>query len=209
MLAPIVIIGLSLAAAVGAAMRPNLRQTRNDYLAWRLRRAEVTPIANIRRGTVVKIVGRVEAAAPLVEAPLTARPGVAMVTSVDIDIGRSDSPALTPFVREEHAYDFVVRDGSGVARVRGARVRVLAEPKPIGASTRADDWLKRHRLHKRFLGMPRKLRFSEAVLEPGFEVAVLGLCVDGGAQNDGPYRATCAATITIDAPSRGRVVIAW
>lgn len=211
MLGVTAIIGISLAlvAAVGAAVRPKVRQARNEYLAWRLRRAEATPIADARRGSVVKIVGRVEAVEPLVEAPLTATPGVAMVTSVDLDIGRRDSPALTPFLREEQAYDFVVRDGSGVARVRGPRARVVAEPKPIAASTRTDDWLKRHSIRKRFLWMPREMRFNEAVLEPGFEVTVLGLCVDGGAHDDGPYRDGSAASITIDAPRRGRVLIDW
>src|SRR5690242_17918033 len=62
---------------------------------------------------------------PLVEAPLTAKRGVAMLTSADILYKEPAGPTTaTPYLREEQAYDFVVRDGSGVARVRGARARV-------------------------------------------------------------------------------------
>ncbi|HEY1585880.1 MAG TPA: hypothetical protein VGH63_09355 [Polyangia bacterium] len=189
-------------------VRAMLLQLRVDLRKRKIARFASTPIAESRPGIVVKIVGRAEAAGELVEAPLTAASAVASVTCLGIIGRRSDPP--TAYVRDEQINDFIVRDPSGAALIRVRRACVVTIPSvvPTPDVDRKSRWMRRWRARDRFLGLERKLQFSEAALAVGAEVKVLGTCVErhGG---DGPYREQSDATITIDAAEGGVVIVDW
>jgi hypothetical protein len=74
---------------------------------------------------------------------------------------------------------------------------------------RKSRWMRRWHAHDQFLGLERKLQFSEASLMPGAEVMVVGKCVERRGSGDGPYREQSDVTITIDAPEHGCVIVDW
>jgi hypothetical protein len=198
------------AAALGSMAltfyRPHFRDRRRRL---RLERTPVHSIRNATVGSVVKIAGKVEAVEPLIEAPLSARSGVAYVARADLIYSpQRGMRAAAAYRGEKRAQDFLVRDATGVALVRVAGADIIAEPPIIDcADDRKSRWLRRRHGHARFLGLVRReLRFFETVLVPGAEVVVLGRCaasspIDG----DGPYRDGGEPSITLD----GRVLLCW
>ena len=209
MLFPIVFFGLMLgtagAAAWAALGRPELMRARVAWRKQKLERAHTTAIAKCTTAGIVKISGRVEAIGALLEAPLTARSGVATLTTLDIFERRNGGDVAVPYVRDEAVSDFIVRDDSGSALVRGARAKIVATPRAVVApeEERKQPWMRRLRASEGVL--PRTLWFAEAALEPGADVTVLGRCIErGGGGDDGPYRDSGEATIVLEA-----LVIDW
>jgi hypothetical protein len=190
--------------------RPSWRRARVDARKRKLDRVATAPIAAAQTGTILKIAGRVEAVGELMEAPLTGATGVATLTSVDI-VEQKYKSVPTLYVRDERVDDFLVRDDSGVALVRGRRACLVAPPRPVFVpdAERQRRWLRRWHAHDRFLGFPRTLSFFEAALAPGAEVVVLGKCVERSGAGEGPYRDGSEVTIILDAPERGYVIVDW
>lgn len=174
--------------------------TGDAWVRWRSRQLSVTPIDRINDGTRVKIVGRVDAAAPPLEAPITGRACVAW--SVEVQ----EAPGWESVLQAQEAQALLVRDGSGrPAMVHATRARVLIDTDetswPLVPTARMRAFLQRHGVRERGnYGSVRPYRYCEAAIEPGATITVVGVArleVDttgiAGSYREPPLRARFAA----------------
>lgn len=160
----------------------------------------MTPIGRISDGTRVKIVGRVDAAAALLEAPISGRACVAW--SVEVQ----EAPGWETVLQAHEAQALLLRDGSGrPAIVHAALARVLIETDetswPLVPTARMRAFLQRHGVRERGnYGSVRPYRYCEAAIEPGVMITVVGVArleIDAtgvaGSYREAPLRARFAA----------------
>lgn len=178
--------------------------SRDRRIRRALRSASSTPVARLVEGEVVKVCGRARVLERVLEAPLTGRQCVfyrALVEEPGKGDGRLDSDGWHPLVDEYNSTDFLVEDATGSVRVHvdGAEPVLVLDASFWSAifnspTPRLEAYLAQYgQASKNWLGINRSLRYREGVLEPGEEVAVLGvvrfeLAPDPGGSGGG-YRA--------------------
>lgn len=157
--------------------------TRDAIIKRKIRKAERVSIESFPEGGVAKISGFLVYEGEPLTSPLTGRRCAQY--SVDVEQYRSHGKGGSwhTIIQEEDAQDFLLDDGTGVARVKmaGAQVAVTRDERfRTGAfqdpTPELEAFLARHgRESKGFFGLNKKLRFKEGVLEGGEEVAVCGV----------------------------------
>jgi hypothetical protein len=154
-----------------------------DELARRkLSAAPLKKIRDVSQGELVKIVGRIEPHAPVLTAPLSGRSCSYFEAVVEERVSRKNSTGWRVRIRETDVREFFVVDGTGRALVEVANAHVVAVQDHHQSSGTFDDaspeleaYLARHgESSTGLLGFNKTLRYREAVLELGEEVAVLG-----------------------------------
>ncbi len=176
--------------------------SRDERLKRQLRAAESVPIGQVNRDSVVKISGQVKQLDRLLEAPLTGRSCVFYRVLVEERIQSGKNSRWRTLIDEYEATDFLVTDATAVARINVAGadpVLVLDAHFTSGTWNDAEPALERYlaRFGEKstgLLGFNRKIRYREAVLEPGEGVAVLGAATmeldpDSAGHAGGGYRA--------------------
>jgi hypothetical protein len=144
-----------------------------------LGRARRTQIADVRDGTVVKIVGQLSFIGEPLGAPLSGRRCAYYEATVDESSGR----APIQLIRERRGQDFILRDDSGKALVRMDEASAVLVMRDAQFSSGGDAdptavmtaFLARHGQSSRGLLFAKSLNYREGVLEPGERIAVLGL----------------------------------
>jgi hypothetical protein len=139
--------------------------------------APITAIAELREGTVVRVVGSLRPGPRTLSAPLSGRPCAVFFVRVREHVGKNS----TEIFRESDAVEFSIDDGSGTVLVRPEKFELgLVEDheERTGAWKDASDAVTEYLRSKgqspeNMLGFNRALQFHEAVLEEGELVAVL------------------------------------
>lgn len=130
-----------------------------------------------------KLVGELNLLDASLKAPLTGRRCAYYVAIVE----QFDGEGWSRIIQEVQGVPFLLEDESGIALVLAEEARaalVLDVHSSSGSHaevTRVERaFLRRHGKRKALAASPpgRRLRFSEAVLQAGEQVAVLGLCVE-------------------------------
>lgn len=147
----------------------------DGWIRWRSRRLPVTPVDRVVEGRRVKVMGRVDAGAQPLEAPITGRRCAAW--SVELQEG----PGWETMLVEQKAQEFVLRDRSGrPALIRASRASVVFDVDswswPQQPTERMLSFLRRHhvREHGYFGSATLPYRYVEGVLEAGEEITVVG-----------------------------------
>ena len=166
------VVSVILMAGCGLAL---YRQWRLDPHR-RLRLLETSTIANAALDQPVKLVGKVG----LSEAPLTSPPSGRACAGYQVSV-RIDSDEGGALLDEELLLDFILDDGSGLARVSvGADTRTLLADNRVWtvAASEPLDAPMAELLARREKSRPRSLplRFVERLLLAGATVAVRGRC---------------------------------
>jgi hypothetical protein len=123
----------------------------------------VVPVAELREGAWVRVIGTVEPLGEMVKAPASEVPCIAWHVKAALIRGE---------VWESHAVSMVITDATGsvVARVNDALVKPLVVHTLL--SDRADKNPARLAFDKRFKVEERVLTFREGVIQPGARVSV-------------------------------------
>jgi hypothetical protein len=148
-----------------------------------LRRAPEVAVANAYDGMIVRIRGTIVAHGETLVAPLSGRACVHYDVHVEERVSTGKSSTWRTMFRESDERPFVVEDETGRAIVRGLPLRtavVVDHHQRSGFLSDATPGLlallARHgRDSTNFLGLNRTIRYREGALEPGEQVAVLGL----------------------------------
>jgi hypothetical protein len=141
------------------------------------------PIPEAVEGSIVRIVGRVRGGDAVLSAPISGRPCAHYDVLVEEYVRRGKRGHWRTVVHEIQSCDFTLEGDQGAALVRttvleGAVLRDHRRSSGFlnDASPSLDALLARHgRSSTGLFGMNRSLRYREGVLEPGEEVAVVGL----------------------------------
>jgi hypothetical protein len=171
-----------------------------------LDRAPRTPVGEVRRGEMVKVVGQVGFAVEPLRAPMSGRPCVCWHVRVQEARQGAQGGSWTDVLDEVEGQEFLLDDGTGVAVVRGVA--------PEATMARSGPWIDNYVNDfppevEDFLGSrgeqvrgalgKRVMRYEERILDEGAQVAVLGTARQGGAPE--------GATVVIDCLADGRIVI--
>ena len=199
------------------------------FLAWYfsadqrlMRRMRGTPqraIADVVEGERVRVVGRVRVEAPLA-APLSARPCAYYRVVVEEQRRRGKSTYWFTVVDEERGVDFLLEDGTGVARVPIGHVQAVLEGDARGKSGFLRDptpeleaFLAARGLATTGWLFNKTIRYREGVAEPGELVAVVGTGrwerdPEASAKaGDGYREATMPKRLVLEAPSDGPLLL--
>jgi hypothetical protein len=144
-----------------------------------LRAAKAWPIGELPESTAGRVIGEVHPLERVLESPLTGRACVYYVATVeerDVRWG-----AWTTLVTERKGAPFLLHDDSGRAIVEpgGAEVAlafpIRSRSGTFDDATPAEEaFLARHGHASKTWGLRRSIRYTEAVIEPGAMIAVLG-----------------------------------
>jgi E3 Ubiquitin ligase len=183
-----IVVILGIAIAWGAMYFRASERTKRE-----LRRVPRVSLGALPDGQRARIVGIAQVLDRHLEAPLTGRACVYYVTTVDGRRDRDDS--WHPLLREERSVPFAVDDGTGRAIVDPDHATVALDIDSEGSSLRETDaraiaLFERHDVNNAAT-FHKELRYCEAVIEVGEQIAVLGKGVrepDPAAQPTGGYR---------------------
>lgn len=147
-----------------------------------LRSSPRRSIRKLKLGESARVVGRVEPIGELLAAPITGRPCVAYEVFVEERVKRGKYHHWRTVFQEAVANPFRIRDEGDAMRVQSPMPLLLLEVdhhEKSGFLDDAEDHLERFlaRLGQSsvgFLGFNRTLRYREAVVEVGEQVAVYG-----------------------------------
>ncbi len=170
------LVGLGL--AVGAAMYFNPAA----IVKRKLRKLPVEQIGRLEAGKRVRLTGKIAAEGQLLEAPLSGKNCVWYQATVEEYRSHGKKGRWHIIVKDEQHCDFVVEDATGRCRVRMMQPKVASTLDHGSKSGTFDDptpkeaaFLERHgRSGTGLLGLNRRLRYQEQVLEAGEAVTVLG-----------------------------------
>jgi len=174
----LVIYGVGAALAIGAGIAYRRFYSFEGRARRKLRKAPSRRIADVIDGEIVKVLGTLRYGERRLEAPLTGRPCAAWKVVVFGNQGRDRTPTL----EADETTDFLVEDDSGRAYVhvplavlaivqdRHLRSGIVEEP-----TQRMQDFLFHRNWETHGLFLRRELRYQEAVLEEGEDVAVCGV----------------------------------
>lgn len=150
---------------------------RGERLRRMLRRTPVRRISAVRAGERVRVIGTARAQGETLKAPLTGRP--CLYYCAEVWARRRKSWRMT--IRKVRGVPFLVDDGSGVALVNPNRADVLLGTVASNRSGAFDNaspaearFLAQHGEQSTGLIFNRSFRYSEAIIEVGERVAVLG-----------------------------------
>lgn len=147
-----------------------------------LKKAQYRRIHHFKEGETAKIVGTVECIDEPLIAPLSGRKCAHYYIHIQQYVSSGKSGHWKTLIEEEVSGTFVLRDGSSCAFIEDANKKsyiVQDREYRSGLWNDATDHLEvflNGRGHKseNFLGLNKKMRYIEGVLEPGEKTAVLG-----------------------------------
>ena len=177
---------------------------------WRrkLRRAKLTPIAELREDTVARIVGTVRALGPTLIAPLSGRPCVGFLATAR----RRDAQTDYVAARGSNMVPFVVEDATGRALVVATDAQLaLVMSQTVRRQLVSDllaDELRFVLVHGARLD--GQLDLEEGILQVGDQVAVLGSGTrepDPDATDEADYRSAGATRLCMTSSRRFPLVI--
>lgn len=168
----VIILGFAIVWGAIRYFRPSERAKRE------LRRVPRLTLGELPEGKRARIVGAAQVLDKSLEAPLTGRPCVYYVATVEEVRGSGDSPTVPALIREERGVPFAVDDGTGRVIVDPEHATVVLD---IDVKTmlvretdaRAIAFFERHDVNNA-AAFHKRLRYREAVIEVGEQIAVLG-----------------------------------
>ncbi len=203
----LLLIGLGIGCVVGlgvlvyrAAFSPRARGRRA------LERTPRTPVGEVRRGELVKVIGHVRFAVKPLRAPMTARPCVCWHLRVQEARQGAQGGSWTDVFDEVEGQDFLLEDETGIALVRGVMPEATLASSGPWIDNYVDDFPPEV---EEFLGSrgeqvrgalgKRVMRYEERILDEGAQVAVLGMGRQEGV--------TAGASAVVDCLDDGRILI--
>lgn len=146
-----------------------------------LRGAPIVPIHAVSAGAVARIEGKVRVLGEPLRAPFSGRFCVFYEAIVEERRSNGKSSSWVTIIREVQANDFLLDDGTALARVESAGLRVVAvkdSERTSGvlndASADLEAFLAKHGRKSQGWVFNKTLRYREGVFEPGERVTVLG-----------------------------------
>ncbi len=149
----------------------------------KLKKAEAVSIARAQEGSLIKIAGTLCLEAASLDGPLSGRACAGYLVEVKEKRRSGKNSHWRTVIREQEMVSFLVEDETGRALVKagGATLVLVRDSHESSgflndAPGHVEAFLQRHgRSSEGFLGMNKTMRYTEGVLEPGEEVAVLGV----------------------------------
>lgn len=184
----------------------------------KLKKAVAVPIAEAVEGSLVKITGQLALAdTEALAGPLTGRACAGYTVEVQERRRSGKSSHWHTVISTQDTVSFVVEDETGKALVKphGATLVLVRDAHLSSgflndASQRIEEFLASHgRSSEGFLGMNKAMRYKEGVLEPGEEVAVLGLAkweMDPDPTASEGYRGR-AKRLVVDMSDEGTLIV--
>ncbi len=170
------ILALILVVAWGFWYFSSERQIRRQ-----LRNAQTKRISELDEDELGKVVGHARAIGETLVAPLTGRPCVYFVATVEEQRSNSKSSYWKTIIRETRGVPFVLEDGTGRAIVDATAAKVALDFDGRSKSGTFDNptevekaFLARHGQKGQGWIFNRQLRYREAVIAEGETIAVLG-----------------------------------
>ncbi len=146
-----------------------------------LRAARAWPIGELPESTFGRVIGEVHPIDRVLEGPLTGRACVYYVATVEERRSNGRWGSWTTLITRREGAPFLLDDGSGRAIVDpdGAETALVSERRSrsgtFNDATPAEEaFLARHGHASKTWGLNRSIRYTEAVIEPGAIIAVLG-----------------------------------
>jgi hypothetical protein len=165
-----------------------------------LRRTPVSKVRDVAESTSARIVGRVAEFDPPIRGPLSGRTCVYYEAVVEEYRSSGKSGSWREIIKERRGVPFIVDDGTGRAIVDPTHVKLDLHADQKSKSGTLDDatpveeeFLARHGKKSSGWVFNKKLRYSEAAIEIGEQVTVLGRSLrepdpDGVGAGAGGYR---------------------
>ena len=203
----LVLIGLGFGCVVGlgvlvyrVAFSPRARGRRA------LERTPRTPIGEIRKGEMVKVIGHVRFAVEPLRAPMSGRPCVCWHVRVQEARQGAQGGSWIDVLDEVEGQELLLEDGTGIALVRGVMPEATLASSGPWIDNYVDDFPPevqgffqgRGQQVRGALGK-RVMRYEERILDEGAQVAVLGMARQEGVPE--------SASVVIDCLDDGRIVI--
>ena len=165
-----------------------------------------SPVAKVRRGELVKVVGQARVAMKPLRAPMSGRPCVCWHVRIQEARQGPQGGSWTDVLDEVEGQDFLLEDETGIALVRGVMPEAtLASSGPWvdnygdNFSPEVENFLGSRGEQLRGALGKRVMRYQERILDEGAHVAVLGM-----ARREGVPQ---GASVVIDCLDDGRIVI--
>ena len=182
-----------------------------------LNRAPLTSLRDLPEATRARVVGAAQPLDQTLEAPLTGRPCMYYVVTVEQHHSTGRSSHWRQIIKEEAGVPFLLDDGTGRAIVdpRSARVALDVDGKGDSGtfdepSARESAFLQRHGTSGQGWMFNKRLRYREAVIEVGEQVAILGEGVrepDPNAPPAGAYRGEQPTRVRLTSSARFPLLI--
>jgi hypothetical protein len=182
-----------------------------------LKSAQRFSLRELPEGTRARIVGEARMFERTLEAPLTGRPCVYFVATIEQHHSTGRSSYWKTIVRQEAGVPFIVDDSTGHALVDPSAAKVALDVDGRGDSGTFDDptpreqaFLDRNGQTGRGWMLNKRLRYREAVIEIGETIAVLGEGVrepDPGAAPQAAYRGDAPTRVRMTSSSRFPLLI--
>ena len=143
--------------------------------------AKAWPIGELPESATGRVIGEVQPLDRVLESPLTGRACVYYVATVEERRSNGRWGAWTTLITEREGAPFLLHDDSGRAIVDpdGAEVALASAVRSRSgtfddATPAEEAFLSRHGHASKTWGLNRSIRYTEAVIEPGAIIAVLG-----------------------------------
>jgi hypothetical protein len=156
--------------------------TKKAIVKRKLRKTPSKKISEFENGNIAKVVGRVDCINSPLIAPLSNRKCAYYYIKVEKRVSTGKNSHWKKIIEEEIYNNFIVRDGTGTALIKTDNIKsylVVDAKYRTGlfddATARLEKYLNTHG-HESvgFLGLNKTIRYREAVLELGEQVAVVG-----------------------------------
>ncbi len=190
---------------VAAAFAASFYFARDARARRKLASTPVQAIAAATPGSTVRVTGTIQPLEERLVAPMSGRACVYYLALVEEYRSSGKSDHWVEILRDEQHVDFLVRDGTGLALIRMDAPHVAVVRDHNTRSGTFDDatpleaaFLERFgKQSTNFLGINRRLRYSEGALELGEQITVLGAALAG--EGD--------ARLVIESPAEGQLLL--
>jgi hypothetical protein len=186
-------------------------------LKRKLRNAPKFPIAQLPEDTLGRVIGRAQATQHTLVGPLTGRPCVYYIATVEEHRSTGRSSYWKTIISESAGVPFMIEDGTGRALIdpSGAQVALDFDGKSSSGTFRDADpvqeaFLAKHGQKSTGWVFNKGLRFREAMIEIGETIAVLGSGVrepDPAAAPEAAYRGAPPTRLRLTSSTRFPLVI--
>ncbi|MCB0755935.1 MAG: hypothetical protein H6603_06595 [Flavobacteriales bacterium] len=157
--------------------------SRNARINRRLKKAPWKEIKYVRTGETVKIVGTVVPLEKLLVAPLSKRPCAHYFVKVEEKRSSGKNSHYHTIIEQEITSKFLIQDGEHYAIIDAYHVQsnIMIDANYSSgtfndATPMLEDFLRQHGHESEgFLGFNKSMNYEEGILEPGEEIAVLGV----------------------------------
>jgi hypothetical protein len=148
----------------------------------KLKKATGKRITDFVSGEIAKVVGKIEYAGKSLVAPLSGRPCAYYYVLVEQKVSSNKSAYWETLIEEEVAGPFVIRDGKYCAHINSQNIKsYLVEDREYSSGFMEDatgtleKYLEDHgQKSENFLGLNKRIRYKEGILEEGELIAVVG-----------------------------------